>query len=796
MRVEYGGLPGIVNGAFPWSDGWRTPTGDLSIWTKAGTVSEGPHNRPTMYRLLALLLLLPWRVSAQETGPGTALAFTGRGAVVSMPHSEALNPYPFSVTAWMKTTQTDGSAGLINKYLSGAFCGWQVYLVNGRVRAWYFADARNYVWDGSDGLDGGPVADGRWHHLAFTVDDNGGRLFVDGVLADSRRWTGPPTRTSARQGLTLGNYPGVGPSFFRGQMDEVTVWEVALSAADLRAGRNRSLRGDEPGLVAYYRLDEGTGEVAFDAAGHAGRQPGVLTGIPAWVPSSAPILPVDPTNGLPVVVRRMGAPEMEAGMPLTLEAVGVPDAGDYQWTLEGADIDGATNRIFSRVAVGISDAGEYRFSARIGGMLQVSPPLSLQVMGEPAWLTPLVGRVADAGEVTTLGALASGGQPLTYAWFRNGLPVSGAVSGDLPLGPLLFDEAGTYQLVAANSFGSITSAVATLQVVARPLSEGLVLHLPFDGDFDDHSGRGNHGRYATNGTKARPSPTFAVGQIGTAFRYKTLRDGSAFEYATLGYPPDLRFGDEVDFTVSLWVNYLNHEGDLPFLSNKDWDKSHNVGWAISTQRAGNARVNLTGPRQGTDFFSTAAIPSVRNGRWRHLLVSVQRPRPDQSAWISTYLDGRLVNQTAALAQGSVDTEGLPFVYASPQVSRQTRWAVNVGQDGTGVYFDKGGTYAEARVDDLGIWRRALTGLEARAIYEAGLAGMDLSRAVVSPRLAVRSDGDQRVTLVWPGAPRVRLERGAALDSDAWIPVPMSQRTNAVSLPLNDPLAMFRLTEIP
>ena len=68
-----------------------------------------------MYRLLALLLLLPWRVSAQETGPGTALAFTGRGAVVSMLHTEALNPYPFSVTTWIKTTQTDGAAGLINK---------------------------------------------------------------------------------------------------------------------------------------------------------------------------------------------------------------------------------------------------------------------------------------------------------------------------------------------------------------------------------------------------------------------------------------------------------------------------------------------------------------------------------------------------------------------------------------------------------------------------------------------------------------------------------------------------------
>ena len=118
-------------------------------------------------------------------------------------------------------------------------------------------------------------------------------------------------------------------------------------------------------------------------------------------------------------------------------------------------------------------------------------------------------------------------------------------------------------------------------------------------------------------------------------------------------------------------------------------------------------------------------------------VCGSRTTDGPSAYVYTYVDGSLVNKTAMVESGGIDTFELPFNYASPRVSQQPSWALNIGQDGTGVYFDKGGASAiGARIDDLGLWRRALGAEEAKAIHTAGLKGINLSQAAVPPRLFV------------------------------------------------------------
>lgn len=121
---------------------------------------------------IALLCGAALTASAQP-GPGFALRFDGSGNYVAVPHTAALNAYPLTVMAWVQTSQTTGQQGLLNKYVANSLNGWNVFLLNGRLRAWFFVNNTRYVWDGSNGLDGGFVADGLWHHLAFTVDADG-----------------------------------------------------------------------------------------------------------------------------------------------------------------------------------------------------------------------------------------------------------------------------------------------------------------------------------------------------------------------------------------------------------------------------------------------------------------------------------------------------------------------------------------------------------------------------------------------------------------------------------------------
>jgi hypothetical protein len=51
---------------------------------------------------------------------------------------------------------------------------------------------------------------------------------------------------------------------FRGEIDEVQIWNVARSTAEVQADMRRTLVGDEAGLAAYYRMSNGSGTVLTD----------------------------------------------------------------------------------------------------------------------------------------------------------------------------------------------------------------------------------------------------------------------------------------------------------------------------------------------------------------------------------------------------------------------------------------------------------------------------------------------------------------------------------------------------
>jgi hypothetical protein len=144
--------------------------------------------------------------------------------------------------------------------------------------------------------------------------------------------------------------------------------------------------------------------------------------------------------------------------------------------------------------------------------------------------------------------------------------------------------------------------------------------------------------------------------------------------------------------------------------------------------------------------------------------------------------------------GTIDTSALPFTYNSPKSTHQSTWAVNVGQDGTGVYYDNGNAYnIGAKIDDLGIWRRALTAKEAQAIYTAGLAGKDLTYAVVPGRINFTvSDGI--LNLNWSGGPNLKLQRTAALNPPVWVDVPGTLGASSISLPTTNSTGFFKLSQ--
>ena len=139
-----------------------------------------------------------------QAGAGGALRFGSSNALVQVTHNTNFNGYPFTVSAWFRTT--NGAAivqGIVSKYFDGTGNGWTLVVQNGRLRGFLYRTFGNFAVDAASVA---VVADGFWHHAAMTVDASGGKLFLDGVAIGASAWTGAAGGTTSTEPLLIGRY--------------------------------------------------------------------------------------------------------------------------------------------------------------------------------------------------------------------------------------------------------------------------------------------------------------------------------------------------------------------------------------------------------------------------------------------------------------------------------------------------------------------------------------------------------------------------------------------------------------
>ncbi len=102
------------------------------------------------------------------------------------------------------------------------------------------------------------VPEKRWFHVCGTYDGNEIKLFIDGDLKGTK-YTGGPMSANTMP-IAIGKYPyGAAKNphgqYVKGSLDELRLWNRALSQAEIRQYMHRQRRGDEEGLVLYYDFD-------------------------------------------------------------------------------------------------------------------------------------------------------------------------------------------------------------------------------------------------------------------------------------------------------------------------------------------------------------------------------------------------------------------------------------------------------------------------------------------------------------------------------------------------------------
>ena len=260
------------------------------------------------------LSLLPiGRVQAQAVN--RSLSFNGSSAYAEVPHASELNSAgDWTIEAWMWdanptynhprrriVTKGDISAAEVPFFAS---VGGNLLTVGVRANG----GASTVTYD----LAAGSVTPNAWHHFAATFQASSrlATIYVDGVQRAQRQLD----RASAGNTLPLIiGRSGASGEYWQGILDDVRVWSVVRTGADISASAASELSVAPTGLVGNWRFNEGTGSSAADNAGTPQNAMLVDTVWSDQVPPGALPGPVTPGTATPTVTSTATPPPAPSG---------------------------------------------------------------------------------------------------------------------------------------------------------------------------------------------------------------------------------------------------------------------------------------------------------------------------------------------------------------------------------------------------------------------------------------------------------------------------------------------------
>jgi len=116
-----------------------------------------------------------------------------------------------------------------------------------------------------------PCITGNWYYVTGVYDGANIKMYVNGNLQASVTQTGNIAPFTTDYKFMIGKWAYTG-RWFNGDIDEVCLWNTALSQTQIRSMMCKKLNGNESGLAGYWRMNEASGSVVADktSGGHNG----------------------------------------------------------------------------------------------------------------------------------------------------------------------------------------------------------------------------------------------------------------------------------------------------------------------------------------------------------------------------------------------------------------------------------------------------------------------------------------------------------------------------------------------
>lgn len=158
---------------------------------------------------------------------------------------------------------------------------WQLN-TNGNANKMGFFNKSTTTWAYSTAI----VPQNTWTHVAITLSGGNVTFYINGVASGTATVGFSQDTEEMNIGRQQPTYCKC--NFFNGSMDELRIWNVVRTEAEIQANKNTTIAANSAGLVAYYKFDEGTGTTTADAT--TNNNHATFVNDPTWqVPSASPV---------------------------------------------------------------------------------------------------------------------------------------------------------------------------------------------------------------------------------------------------------------------------------------------------------------------------------------------------------------------------------------------------------------------------------------------------------------------------------------------------------------------------
>jgi Concanavalin A-like lectin/glucanases superfamily len=279
------------------------------------------HSRRAL--LLAIVALFALAGAGQAQPFDTWLVHDGSGTGrIEIPHHPSLNPTAaFTFEAWLQLGPNSGCKSIAGKDFTET---WWIGVCNTTLRS--------YLKGGASVRDGGVVPAGQWTHIAVVFNGTQRLHYINGEQVASFPETGPlPTNTDpVRIASDVSwNFPP------NGAIDEVRLWSVARTTAQIRQTINVRVNTPQAGLVAVWALNATAADVVGSRDGVASGT-GLIVGALPLFGACAPS-----ATGLCLFDRFLVDARFRTGVPGTAEGIakvaGCPNDGSGLFWFFSAD---------------------------------------------------------------------------------------------------------------------------------------------------------------------------------------------------------------------------------------------------------------------------------------------------------------------------------------------------------------------------------------------------------------------------------------------------------------------------